>query len=572
MPKRAYSYLRFSSRKQGKGDSERRQSVRAEPEEMDPKGMAAFADEVCRQEDAILDDTQFCDRGVSARRGKNALVGALARFLQLIDSGRVTPGSVFIFENLDRLSRDKLPRAMKLFMGILEAGITIWTARPRRRYTLESVSDLAGIIEPLVHMVRAYEESERKSELLRAVWARKKRAAAANRLPLGKTCPAWVRRAGAGYEPRHPHWETVQAVCRLATDGGLGFGQLAQTLAAEPQKYPPMGRSGVWTPEYLWTVLHSRALVGEYQPRRRDERGKSVPEGKPIPGYYPALLTEEEFWRLQAAIAGRRGRRGRPARRETNLFTGILYDARTGQRLSVQTNHASSGKCYPYLISYRQARRGRAGAGTRMPYRECEAGILRAIGKLNAADVRPQRADPVREDRATKLTADLTVYGHKARLLRAQITDPNGDPEALGELIEAAKELGLKQAAAARELKRLQMEGQSGREETLGETQSLLALWGETRGTAEEAAMANRIRGRLEALTEGIWVLVQPLSRQKRILHLQIYLRGARPIYHQVIPRRLPPGTSVWQLAGCDFRAGDIGDAAGRPRPAKLVS
>ncbi len=65
---RAFSYIRFSSKKQQKGESFRRQ--------------AEFAVEVCRENGWVLDETlTLNDLGVSAFRGNNAKVGALAEFL-----------------------------------------------------------------------------------------------------------------------------------------------------------------------------------------------------------------------------------------------------------------------------------------------------------------------------------------------------------------------------------------------------------------------------------------------------------------------------------------------------------
>ena len=73
---RAFSYIRFSSQKQQKGESFRRQ--------------AGFAVEVCRENGWVLDESlTLNDLGVSAFRGANAKVGALAEFLEAIRIGRV---------------------------------------------------------------------------------------------------------------------------------------------------------------------------------------------------------------------------------------------------------------------------------------------------------------------------------------------------------------------------------------------------------------------------------------------------------------------------------------------------
>src|SRR4051794_5242523 len=87
----AFSYVRFSSRKQSQGDSERRQTELAEA--------------YCRRHGWTLSDKTFEDLGVSAFHGKNALVGNLGEFLRAVQSGTVPPGSVLVVESLDRISR-----------------------------------------------------------------------------------------------------------------------------------------------------------------------------------------------------------------------------------------------------------------------------------------------------------------------------------------------------------------------------------------------------------------------------------------------------------------------------------
>src|SRR5262245_40430361 len=91
----AYSYIRFSSRKQEAGDSIRRQQTAAR----------AWA----RRNGIPLDTTLRIDKGISAFHGKNADLsggknadlGGLAEFLRLVQEGTVNPGSYLVVENLD---------------------------------------------------------------------------------------------------------------------------------------------------------------------------------------------------------------------------------------------------------------------------------------------------------------------------------------------------------------------------------------------------------------------------------------------------------------------------------------
>jgi DNA invertase Pin-like site-specific DNA recombinase len=172
---RAFSYIRFSSKKQQKGESFRRQ--------------AEFAVEVCRENGWVLDETlTLNDLGMSAFRGANAKVGALAEFLEAIRIGRVLRGSVLIIESIDRLSRNKVGEALQLFISILNSGVSIVTREPRRTYSQDSINDIASLLEPLIYMSRAHEESATKSFRLKGAWAKKKERAATG-LPMTKMAP-----------------------------------------------------------------------------------------------------------------------------------------------------------------------------------------------------------------------------------------------------------------------------------------------------------------------------------------------------------------------------------------------
>lgn len=220
---RAYSYIRFSSKKQEKGESRRRQWD--------------FAVDICKEKGWTLDDSlTLTDLGVSAFRGKNAKVGALADFLEAIRTGRVLRGSVLIIESIDRLSRNKLGDALQLFISILNAGVEIVTQEPARHYTSESINDLAGMLEPLVYMLRAHEESATKSSRLRDVWGKKKERARASRLALTKNCPRWLELTESGYQLIPERAETVRTIFQLCVEGR--FGQVPRTYAASSFRVP----------------------------------------------------------------------------------------------------------------------------------------------------------------------------------------------------------------------------------------------------------------------------------------------------------------------------------------------
>src|SRR4051794_34503177 len=110
----AFSYVRFSTPEQIKGDSLRRQT--------------AGAEEYCARHGLTLDTSlSLRDLGVSAFKGTHRTSDkhALTQFLKLAQQGRIPAGSFLIVENLDRLSREEERTALRLWMDILDQKIHI---------------------------------------------------------------------------------------------------------------------------------------------------------------------------------------------------------------------------------------------------------------------------------------------------------------------------------------------------------------------------------------------------------------------------------------------------------------
>jgi DNA invertase Pin-like site-specific DNA recombinase len=102
----AYSYVRFSTPEQIKGDSLRRQLAASE----------AYAEAHGLELDSSL---SMRDLGVSAYRGANRTKGALGAFLKQVEMGAIPAGSVLLVESLDRLTREQAVDAHRLFLSII---------------------------------------------------------------------------------------------------------------------------------------------------------------------------------------------------------------------------------------------------------------------------------------------------------------------------------------------------------------------------------------------------------------------------------------------------------------------
>ncbi|MGI6558059.1 MAG: recombinase family protein [Limnochordia bacterium] len=181
MQPRAFSYIRFSSPEQEKGDSLRRQ--------------IQLSEEYCKQHGLILDDTlKLTDKGLSAYKGHHRTKGALGEFLRLVEEGKIPPGSVLLVENLDRLSREQILDALNQFTSIIKAGIKIVTLQDGMEYDQESINqNWAQLIISITYMARAHDESETKSKRISAVWENKRSKAGNGGKKLTAKAPAWLK-------------------------------------------------------------------------------------------------------------------------------------------------------------------------------------------------------------------------------------------------------------------------------------------------------------------------------------------------------------------------------------------
>ncbi|MBB3256238.1 DNA invertase Pin-like site-specific DNA recombinase [Paraburkholderia bannensis] len=327
----AYSYVRFSTPDQLKGDSLRRQTEISQ----------AYVEEHGLTLDTTL---HFRDLGLSAFDRSNVTRGALGGFLEAIKRGRVEPGSFLLVESLDRLSRAEVLDAFAVFSDILKQGITIVTLADRMVYSQESLrSNFGNLIGSLSIMARAHEESAMKSRRLKAVWDNKREKIEEKKLTA--RCPQWMRLSEdrSRFEFIPERVETVRKIVDWSR-GGLGNTAINKRLNAE--EIPTFTKSAKgWQASSVDKILASHALYGAFQMHTRVE-GKTIPDGDPVGDYFPAIITKEDFFLLQSIRQGRRTDSGGKARKGNdvpNLFSGLVKCGYCGSSI-VMLGSARSNK------------------------------------------------------------------------------------------------------------------------------------------------------------------------------------------------------------------------------------
>jgi len=192
-------------------------------------------------------------------------------------------------------------------------------------------------IQALVSMMeRAHGESARKSDMIGQVRARERQEEAAGLKKHKRTPPGWIEWDDEAQDYRlHPiHAPTIRRVFELAGEG-LAQYQIARRLMEE--NYAPVYGGTFWNTSYISKLLDDDRVLGVYQPHKLVD-GERVPEGEPLQGYYPELVTPEMFARAQAHRVVP-NHRGGYSQSYANLFSGFCHCAECGWPMQLKTVH-----------------------------------------------------------------------------------------------------------------------------------------------------------------------------------------------------------------------------------------
>ncbi|WP_245463432.1 recombinase family protein [Mesorhizobium sp. M2A.F.Ca.ET.043.02.1.1] len=338
---KAYSYVRFSTPEQSRGDSKRRQMEKAE----------RYADE----HGLDLVDDSYMDLGVSAYRGRNKEAGALADFLQAVKDGVVEKGSYLLVESMDRISRERPRKAVRLLEDICESGIVLVTLGDGKVYTTGILdADPMAFMWAFMVAMRANEESETKAKRVREAWGKKKANAAAEGRPMTMRVPAWLalKADRTGFDVLEDRASVVRRVFREA-DKGVGQHTIAHGLNRNGVETFGDGKrkAAFWHRSYVAKILGNPAVIGTMIPHEtREVGGKRVRDAlAPIPNYYPAIIPTAMFNRVNARKNGNNTPRMRATAGEvSNVLAGLASCPMCNSTMT-RVNKGRKGGT-PYLV------------------------------------------------------------------------------------------------------------------------------------------------------------------------------------------------------------------------------
>jgi DNA invertase Pin-like site-specific DNA recombinase len=435
MPK-AYSYLRFSTPEQAKGDSKRRQWQ--------------LAKDYAEQNGLELDEEltyQFHDLGVSAFRGDNKETGRLGDFLAAVKKGLVARGSYLLVESLDRLSRNFARKAARVLEDICEEDITVVTLSDGRIYTEETLdTDPTAFIMAVLIFFRANEESEMKSKRLKAAWENKRDSI--NSKPLTAKIPAWLELDKKTHTIKiiKDRAAIVRRIYALYLEG-TGPKLIAKTLNEEKLETWGTGkrRGKFWYDSYIVKILTNAAVIGHMTPHKMEYVGRKkrrVPQ-ELVKGYFPAVVDTEMFARVQELRKSNSGMKGMKASVPLrNIFSRLAKCPLCG---AILVRVDKGGGCV-----YLACGKGRAKAGCTFKsvrYDEVESVFMPAFGEgLLKLPRRDDRFDEV-NNQLNKLRRAISNYDNELDNLVSAVKKGKMSPRLQEEIerIEQAKEQSKKE-------------------------------------------------------------------------------------------------------------------------------
>lgn len=299
----AYSYIRFSSEKQAKGDSIRRQSDLA-------RRYIENHQELYLELDTTL---KLTDEGLSAYKGVAQTKGSLGVFIRLVEDGKIERGSYLLVESLDRLSRQTPRQALNQLNTLIDEGIVVVTLNDEKAYTKEVLDSDGGmsLIFAIMLMARAHEESKTKGQRIKSAWTNKFMQIAEGK-QLTKRVPFWINKEDKNKTIKEKV-EVVKQIFKLA-DKGLGGQRIASYLNEGGIK-PPTNKSNKWAISSVKKVLNSKAVIGTLV----------TADGQEHDGYYPRVISEK-LW-IRTRYVGESSKATRVGKETVHPLAGLCICA-----------------------------------------------------------------------------------------------------------------------------------------------------------------------------------------------------------------------------------------------------
>jgi len=363
---KAYSYIRWSSDIQTRGDSLRRQ--------------LEMTRTICKDRGWELDEA-LKPQTESAFTGENLEKGSLANFIFAVREKRIATPCILVVEALDRLTRIRLRDAYRLFSNLLDMGVKICTVHNGKLYDQNSLDNPIDLLMSLMELKAAHEYSANIGRRTGATWTRKRTLDAKNAI-ITKSVPAWLS-ANRTTNQFTIDMAKANVVKRIFDDYANGKGIRTIMRELNDEKIPTFGRGkqnkgNGWSNTHLRRLLSYRGVLGEYQPHKRLSPRERIPDGDPILNYYPAIVSKATFYKVQDKIS-KNGHASGCKLSVTNLFTGLVKCSHCGGSMVIKQSGVKWGKYSYTLLVCSNALRNNGCSYNTIPYPNVERAILTTL-------------------------------------------------------------------------------------------------------------------------------------------------------------------------------------------------
>jgi hypothetical protein len=417
----AYSYIRFSSKKQELNDSVKRQT--------------RLRDDWLRQNPEMTLDTTISlqDLGVSAFRGRNLDPewGDLGKFIDLAErpDSPIASGSYLLLERLDRFSRQRVSIAYTALVRLVSAGIKVVVLDPVAHQINKDNIDQLHVVLPIVtNLCLAHEQSREKSKRVSYAWLSRREKCRDGKQIYTKRTPAWIY-YDAKTNSLKLNNDAAKAIKHIFTRTCEGIGQI-QLVKELNQKFKPFTKKKPkhndprWNTAYISKILNDRSVLGEFQPHTSADGKVRIPDGEPLRDYFPRVISDELFYEAQYHKSLRKKEKSANESNFINLFTGIVFNTLDQHVMQVQTSRTKRPNGEVYLQrrmwSY-GSRRGVAGSCPwGIDYYPFETVMLHALSELKPEDFK----DPfVASDERAKIHQQIEGIEIRIKELEKSILD-----------------------------------------------------------------------------------------------------------------------------------------------------
>jgi DNA invertase Pin-like site-specific DNA recombinase len=359
-----YSYVRFSTPDQIKGDSKRRQIDKAR----------AWAFKEGYEFDESL---TIRDEGKSGWKGDHLKTGNLGKFLKRINSEDDIPrGSVLYVEAVDRLTRMEFTDAMNLILGLLEKVKVMIPQLLPHPIDKKFLNENTGFVHQFIGLCAgANAESKRKSENLKASWDTKRKMAKEGCL-YTETTPEWISVEPFVNRKLRKDEKVMKRFTRDATKSekvivgvipergkilksiftkynrGESMHSIASWLNSESVETWRGGKS--WHRSYIKKLLSNPSVYGTLQQCKMEK----VEDGElglklnrklqnEVKDYYPKAITPNLFKKVQAKLP-QKGKSG-GARATQNALSNLCECPKCGSTMT-RVNKGEKSGAIPKLV------------------------------------------------------------------------------------------------------------------------------------------------------------------------------------------------------------------------------